>query len=131
MSTMARGSEDSGLSAGVESTSWLRAGASALMPAAVGTVYALAALHPDRVSDRVGLALAAYFLSQLASSTVPGSTGSSRTSAGPEGAREATEREKERGSTPPECSVDPPIVPRHWSPLFLQVVVFPLEGPPM
>lgn len=65
MSTVARGSEDSGISAGVENTSWLRAGASALVPAAAAAVHALAALHPDRVSERVGLALAAYFLSQL------------------------------------------------------------------
>lgn len=65
MSTVARGSERSRPAAGVESTSWVRAGASALIPAAAATVYGLAALHPDLVSERVGLALAAYFLSQL------------------------------------------------------------------
>jgi len=64
MSTVARGLEDSGPSAR-ERTSWLRAGASALMPAAAAAVYGVAALHPDRVSDQAGLALAAYFLSQL------------------------------------------------------------------
>jgi hypothetical protein len=65
MSSVATGLEDSGTSAGVQSTSWLRAGASALMPAAVAVAYGLAALHPERVSEHAGLALAAYFLSQL------------------------------------------------------------------
>ncbi|HEX7253417.1 MAG TPA: hypothetical protein VF376_11090, partial [Thermoanaerobaculia bacterium] len=65
MSTVAKGLEDSGPSARVESTSWLRAGASALMPAAAAAVYGLAVLHPERLSDQAELALAAYFLSQL------------------------------------------------------------------
>jgi len=34
------------------------------MPAAAAAVYAFAALHPDRVSEQLGQALAAYFLSQ-------------------------------------------------------------------
>ena len=49
----------------MERTSWLRVGASALMPALAAAAYGFAALHPERVSDRVGLALAAYFISQL------------------------------------------------------------------
>jgi hypothetical protein len=49
----------------VERTSWLRVGASALMPALAAAAYAFAALHPDSVPDRVGLALAAYFIAQL------------------------------------------------------------------
>jgi hypothetical protein len=65
MSTVARGLDDSGPSARAESTSWLRAGASAFMPAAAAVVYGLAALYPDHVSERAGLALATYFLSQL------------------------------------------------------------------
>jgi hypothetical protein len=35
------------------------------MPAAAAAVYGVAALHPDTFSDQAGLALAAYFLSQL------------------------------------------------------------------
>ena len=35
------------------------------MPALAAAAYAFAALHPERVSDRVGLALAAYFITQL------------------------------------------------------------------
>jgi hypothetical protein len=65
MSSVATGLENSGPSARLESTSWLRAGASALMPAAAAVGYGLAALHPERVSEQAGLALAAYFLSQL------------------------------------------------------------------
>ncbi|HEY6051049.1 MAG TPA: hypothetical protein VIZ58_07355, partial [Thermoanaerobaculia bacterium] len=53
-------------------TSWWRVGASALMPAAAAAVYALAALHPERVSDRAGLALATFFLSQLPLTLISG-----------------------------------------------------------
>lgn len=72
MSTVATGVEDSGSSARRESTSWWRAGAAALMPAAAAAVYALAALHPERVSDRAGLALATFFLSQLPLTLISG-----------------------------------------------------------
>jgi hypothetical protein len=65
MSSVSTGLEDSGPSVRAESTSWLRAGASALMPAAAAAAYGLAALHPERVSDQAELALAAYFLPQL------------------------------------------------------------------
>jgi len=72
MSSVSTGLEDSGSSSGVESTSWLSAGASALMPAAAAVVYSLAALHPERVSERLGLALAAYFITQLPLSLLSG-----------------------------------------------------------
>jgi hypothetical protein len=65
MSTVASGVEEGGSSSRVESFSLLSAGASALLPAAAAVVYGFAALHPERVSEQLGLALAAYFLSQL------------------------------------------------------------------
>ena len=72
MSTIATGVEDSGSSARRESTSWWRAGAAALMPAAAAAVYVFSALHPERVSDRAGLALATFFLSQLPLTLISG-----------------------------------------------------------
>jgi hypothetical protein len=65
MSSFLTDLQESSLSARVESSSWLSAGASALTPAAAAIAYGLAALHPERVSDQAGQALAAYFLTQL------------------------------------------------------------------
>jgi hypothetical protein len=49
-----------------------RAGASALMPAGAAVIYSLATLHPERVSDPLGLALSTYFLSQLPLTLIAG-----------------------------------------------------------
>src|SRR5262249_4271416 len=65
MSSFLTDLQDSALSARVQSTAWLSAGASAMTPAAAAIAYALAALHPERGSDQAGQALATYFLTQL------------------------------------------------------------------
>src|SRR5215831_8023236 len=65
MSSQAIDREDSATAVRSEGTAWLRACLSASAPAAAAAVYSLAALHPERVSDSLGQALAVYFLAQL------------------------------------------------------------------
>src|SRR5215470_12256724 len=87
MSTVATGVEEREGSTPVERTNWLNVGASALMPAAAAAVYAFAALHPDRVSEQLGQALAAYFLSQLPLTFISGAFSGAMYLDGPPGRR--------------------------------------------